>query len=1109
VNADADWTGLRRRLSRGLASHRRWRFLYRSVAAVAKSGLAVIAGGLLSASAESLLGLPLLARQSLWLLSAGAALVLFLKTLGSDWSIESAARAAGRHVRPGDLFLNAWELAVRGGGPAVSDELARRHARTAADALARLSPRTSMRPRGWSRWFWTAAVESAFAAVLLLAVPAETRAVWARACFPFGATALAGVAAVEPGDARRPRGEDVPVSVRLLPGVSGEPEFWVRTGVWRWEERGMRPAGPDVFVHRLSELSEAVTYKIRHRGQWSRPFVVEPYTPPGFASLRAEVRPPAYTRRPSAVHENVYELRVPAGSRIAFEGRLDAPVRDVTVVSPDGRVWPARREGPLDVRVDVEADEPLELVFRLDDGASPAASSSPRVRVVTVPDEAPSVLVLSPAQDLLVAPDEPLPILLELSDDHGFGETRLVYRVNGGPETDAPWAGPADAVEAPGGGVRAVVEKTWFLSALRLKAGDSVRYHFTAADNDPRGRGRGRSAGFTLRAASYRDEHESIRAALSDLRRDLVALLSEQSLLREDLKSEPPAWDALARRQAEAGRGLSETRQAMERVVARLERDPLSDLATLGEYRGMRENLAQVESDSLPRARAGLASRDRDAAGRAMDRIVAELERLSLLSEDVWKAEGMRDLLQSQGDLSRAADSLLSDLEARAGGKLSPEDARRLDGVMAEMADLMRDIAERLKDMPRELPEEFVNQAALKDLRLDEAADLLSRMGAAVARGDAEAALAAARELADRLREMKKALDDAAGGLPGGPSWFGDELGRELDGRVRELDELVGRQEKLKTETGRHADAALRALLERQTGSLAGLADETARLGEALGRLRQGWAGFADPVRQAEGAVAFARLEPLLARWRAELSQGRLQNAPAFAVESAGLADGLAAALETPGADSDARVREERRRELAALRASLKRIGETVLPPASDRDFLSGAEAAEVAAARTAQESLRKDTAAYRRRLQELSRKTALLAPRLFDGLAAAAEAMARAGDELDAVRLRPAVERQEEALRHLREGQESMRAAGGGARGLGRSVGKPAAGSVQFLPGGGSSTGAGTGPVRLPRAEDYRPPREFREELLKSMKERYPESYERIIQDYYRHWTR
>ena len=51
----------------------------------------------------------------------------------------------------------------------------------------------------------------------------------------------------------------------------------------------------------------------------------------------------------------------------------------------------------------------------------------------------------------------------------------------------------------------------------------------------------------------------------------------------------------------------------------------------------------------------------------------------------------------------------------------------------------------------------------------------------------------------------------------------------------------------------------------------------------------------------------------------------------------------------------------------------------------------------------------------------------------------------------------------------------------------------------------GAGREGIQKGKVRLPTMTDYRPPKEFREDLLEAMKENYPKIYEEIIHDYYK----
>ena len=43
---------------------------------------------------------------------------------------------------------------------------------------------------------------------------------------------------------------------------------------------------------------------------------------------------------------------------------------------------------------------------------------------------------------------------------------------------------------------------------------------------------------------------------------------------------------------------------------------------------------------------------------------------------------------------------------------------------------------------------------------------------------------------------------------------------------------------------------------------------------------------------------------------------------------------------------------------------------------------------------------------------------------------------------------------------------------------------------------------------VKLPGKDDYKPPKEFRQEIMDALKEKYPQKYEKLIKEYFRRLT-
>lgn len=153
------------------------------------------------------------------------------------------------------------------------------------------------------------------------------------------------------------------------------------------------------------------------------------------------------------------------------------------------------------------------------------------------------------------------------------------------------------------------------------------------------------------------------------------------------------------------------------------------------------------------------------------------------------------------------------------------------------------------------------------------------------------------------------------------------------------------------------------------------------------------------------------------------------------------------------------------------------------------------------------QNGLARDARSSSEKLTDIARGTPIISPKIAPQISAAADAMEGAARFLKSLDLRGAQDQQEKALELLRDAQEKLSESLKTLQSLSQSAGAGGRSTIRRL-GRGMSLG-GSGDVPLPRANDFRPPSEFRQEILDSMKESYPEDQEGPVQNYYRHWTK
>ena len=94
------------------------------------------------------------------------------------------------------------------------------------------------------------------------------------------------------------------------------------------------------------------------------------------------------------------------------------------------------------------------------------------------------------------------------------------------------------------------------------------------------------------------------------------------------------------------------------------------------------------------------------------------------------------------------------------------------------------------------------------------------------------------------------------------------------------------------------------------------------------------------------------------------------------------------------------------------------------------------------------------------------------------------------------------------QALEQLQQGLEQLDQAMSNQQKIMQGLGRNGGFRPQAIRRRGGRTGEDLSPVELPDAEDYRPPAELREEVLRSMEEKMPKSRERRIRDYFKRIT-
>lgn len=785
---------------------------------------------------------------------------------------------------------------------------------------------------------------------------------------------------------------------------------------------------------------------------------------------------PAYSKRPAlSLDSTAGDLSALVGTRAELSAHLlvEAAAVEVVVEAEDGSavISPALVVGDR-VRAALAVARSGRYRFAVTDARGKRTLEASARSIEAVADTVPEVQLIAPAESLDVSALRQIELAYVAEDDHGISAADLVW------ESGSDHGKKAIAL-AELGVQRAQGKILWDMSEVSLPAGAEVRYWLEVRDNDNVGGPNvGRSRELRLKVVSPRERHEQTLARQQELAERMLLVLGRRLILAGD--------DPAARH--EASDKTAELVVELGALAAAYERDAHASSALRKSLTGLRERLDKWRGQEA-RVLAGVRGKQptRGLAGRfavSDAKLVAELEDGVVLLAD-WldreRLEGMLDLTDEIAGHQRRLKDLLEQLARTGDPRLRGEIERELRALDTALAQLAR----QRGAMPEDVLDQFVHRDALAEAS---GAACMEEVRKLFAAGNAKAAQAKLTQCTSQLGQSAASLESSLEALRG--DRFGDEQ-RKLDEVMNELADLARDQDDLAAEASR--------LFDEYAAKIDRLSADNQR--EAQRRL----SGLLDKLRRRLSAVPDAGLTPF-AREELDIVQRRLVDLENM-VDDGDLAEALAMAkqakqsLDTIAGELDAALEDE---PSSVFQAETERALENVerarpiakelleslaeLAP-SPRDVLSAEDKRDL-------EALRRRQAASRERGRRLGDRARSL------------------GDELPGDASKEVTSRLQQALDHMAAAEGRMRALDpSGARQAARSAADALAEANRRTKGAARQRqeGAGIGdePIRIPGAEEYRAPEQFREDILEAMKKKAPSGYDDMLRRYYQELIR
>jgi len=855
------------------------------------------------------------------------------------------------------------------------------------------------------------------------------------------------------------------------------------------EKLEMEGAGAGKFSLTLQEVKKSVRYRVTTGPFSSATYSVEAIDPPEIGNLRIALYPPHYTGLPTQTFQggNIEGMK---GSTVRLEALSTKEIAKAKLVLDDGREVPIKIDGRR-LQGNLVLFQPQKYQILVEDPLgfrNSPISYEMRVR----PDGFPTVEILKPTEDLEINGDETLPLEFSARDDFGIQEVSLAIRIG-----DRQEKVPVEKEEN-----KKLIPRErfdWDLGKLGLREGDEAIYHFEVLDNDTiSGPKLGVSKALRLRLKNLKGEHKQVAEMIRELSQQMVDLLGDH------LETTPLSQKDALSREASADRNFAQKADEMtkriEEIMRRSEKDRLSDFATWSDLEALKHNLEFTKDELLKRKQEASSA---DEKARLNDEISSELERMSLLSEEINKRLNAQEAASTAQDLMKSQERLMEALD-----KLKSGD-KNLDAILKEisqMANLLASLQQSLSQMASRLPEEFANSDAVRGLNFNEMLSALEEIRKKLMQGDIEGAMRLAQELFNQMASMMAALQGA--NQQSMSSMMGRMQG-EMMRSASELEQIAREQQEILRETegvNKQAQGAREEILKDKLDKFQTQAQrELARMAELFPDEEGGGASR-------EGFVDDATVNNLVKNMIS-----RLLNK-----DFSGFSDVAKMAEQELGKKRSAQQERKVGQAQLSLRDLEKGLDALLSQPSptlKDEDKSALRELSH------RQGVLKERTQELHEKLDSLFQLFPSLDPQITKNIQEAGNSMGNAQGRLSGLDGKAAVPPERDALDRLSQSQQQMQSSMQQLAQRGQLGRMPVARLFRygrFLPSGelvplpgipqfpqfdieGGMTGLDTDKFQLPGKEDYKAPRSFREEILEALKQGVPPSLKEQIESYFK----
>lgn len=850
-----------------------------------------------------------------------------------------------------------------------------------------------------------------------------------------------------------------------------------------------------IYRYKIPSVEQTLYYKIKFRGMWSKQYVIEPILYPEVSKLKIKVIPPEYTNIKPYEIESFFQTKYIYGTKLEFFGQTNEEINEAWINVYNKKIKLKINEDKKSFEGSFVVSKDTELWFELVDKDGNINTETVKYKIFVIEDQPPKIEILSPAADIVVMPNSVVPIVYSVKDDISVSKIEFVYKIEWKNELKTVIIEKYDKV------VKEIINEYMFdLAKVNVKFGDVISYYLIVYDNDTI---LGPKYEFTqvykIEIFSYEQQHQELLKDIEKFVNKSLETLGEEIKLYDELSSltteQYKELSELILKHKQIDKMYESVENTLSSILNKMETDQYTSVDTYAEFKSLSRNINNIREYLKPELVKQLEQKDLSFARKLHQQIIDTLERATMLSKDIIKRQNMENIVSMMDENVITAKRLLDTLRDTS-YKMSQEDKNKIMNLLNEIEEKLKKVSQILSSLDQQLPQDFINRREIKNIDVMTPADILNDIYNAISSGDITKAVSLAEKLLSSLENLLDTLKSASSDLLNTTM---SGIIEQLNSLNKKLSTIIESEEQVYKGTKEIDDYRISEIMKQQEKVVQYLVDKAnfiiSKIEYVL-RLQNLNNIAENQIYKINALSVVEKLKMVIS----EINMRRLIQTPQLLKDAMFIWQNNLNLVEKYKEQKEFSEIYTTTVEIDSL---LKQLNELInSEPVIEYPEKVINRSKEL---KSQQDSVAAETEGLIKEMRKLGRISFVISSEDISTAMSAQNEMINASSSLNKMLIPNALQQENSAINLLSKLRNNIVSQQQQLQQLMQQLGKPMGSGIQVKTQPGGKLGVLTGRVLLPSVNDYYPPKELREDIIKSLSEKYPQEIEKIIEKYYK----